>query len=114
MSIARAVLASGRGRLVLGALLCYLAWQGWLGIAAPGKIAAGLNAQEEKAKEKVNILVTLPFAPERFHVIVFQRYGRVSGTQDNSIEVRGVKKADLHAVARPYWVTRVEPLPTGG
>ncbi len=110
MSVVRGVLGSGRGRLVLGAFLFYLAWQGWLGLAAPGKIAAGLNA----GAEKVNILVTLPFAPERFHVIVFQRYGRVSGTQDNSIEVRGVKKADLHAVARPYWVTRVEPLPTGG
>jgi hypothetical protein len=110
MSIARAVLRSTRGRLVLGALLGYFAWQGWLVVAAPGKIAAGLEA----GAEKVNILVTLPFPPERFHVIVFQRYGRVSGTQDNSIEVRGVKKADLQAVARPYWVTRVEPLPTGG
>ena len=110
MSIVRGVLGSGRGRLVLGAFLLYLAWQGWLGLAAPGKIAAGLNA----GTEKVNILVTLPFAPERFHVIVFQRYGRVSGTQDNTIEVRGVRIADLNAVARPYWVTRVEPLPTGG
>ena len=110
MNMARSVLRSSRGRLVLGALLCYLAWQGWLGVAAPGKIAAGLNA----GAAKVNILVTLPFPPERFHVIVFQRYGRVSGTQENSIEVRGVRKADLHAVARPYWVTRVEPLPTGG
>jgi len=110
MSIARAVLRSTRGRLVLGALLGYLAWQGWLGVAAPGKIAAGLNTDAAK----VNILVTLPFPPERFHVIVFQKYGRVSGTQDHSIEVRGVRTADLHAVARPYWVTRVEPLPTGG
>jgi hypothetical protein len=110
MSIPRAVLRSTRFRFALGALVCYLAWQGWLGLAAPGKITAGLNADAEK----VNILVTLPFPPERFHVIVLQRYGRVSGTQDHSIEVRGVKKADLHAVARPYWVTRVEPLPTGG
>ena len=110
MNMARSVLRSSRGRLVLGALLCYLAWQGWLGLAAPGKIADGLNTDAVK----VNILVTLPFPPERFHVIVFQRYGRVSGTQENSIEVRGVRKADLHAVARPYWVTRVEPLPTGG
>ena len=110
MSIARAVLRSTRGRLVLAALVCYLAWQGWLSVAAPGKIAAGLDTDAEK----VNILVTLPFPPERFHVMVFQRYGRVSGTQDNSIEVRGVKKADLNAVARPYWVSRVEPLPIGG
>jgi len=110
MSIARALLGSTRGRLALGALVCYLAWQGWLGLAAPGKIAVGLNTEAEK----VNIIVTLPFPPERFHVIVFQRYGRVSGTQDNSIEVSDVKKADLHTVARPYRVTRVEPLPTGG
>jgi hypothetical protein len=107
MSVARASLGSTRGRLVLGAFVCYLAWQGWLGIAAPGKIAAALNADADK----VNLLVTLAFPPERFHVIVFQKYGRVSGTQDNSIEVRGVKKADLQAIARPYWVRRVEPLP---
>ena len=110
MSIARAVLRSTRGRLVLGALVCYLAWQGWLVLAAPGKIAAGLKTDAEK----VNILVTLPFPPERFHVIALQKYGRVSGTQDNAVEVRGVNQANLPAVARPYWVTRVEPLPTGG
>ena len=101
---------SMRGRIALGALVAYLAWQGWLSAAAPGKIAPGFNADAEK----VNILVTLPFPPERFHLLVFQRHGRVSGTQDNAVEVRGVKIADLNSVARPYWVSRVEPLPTGG
>jgi hypothetical protein len=105
-----AILHSTRGRIVLGALACYFAWQGWLSLAVPGKIAVGLNTEAKK----VNILVTLPFPPERFHVIFFQRYGRVSGTEDDSIEVRGVKTADLHTVAHPYWVTRVEPLPTKG
>lgn len=101
---------STRGRIALGALTCYLAWHGWLSLAAPGKIAPGFNTDAEK----VNILVTLPFPPERFHVLAFQRHGRVSGTQDNSVEVRGVRMADLNSVARPYWVSRVEPLPTGG
>ena len=32
--------------------------------------------------ERVNILVTLPFPPERFHVQLFQTFGRVSGTQE--------------------------------
>jgi hypothetical protein len=91
-------------RIVLGLLLAYLAWEVWLSIAAPAKIAPGLDA------ERVNVLVTLPFPPERFHILVFQRYGRVSGTQDNSIEVRGVRREDLRAVARHYWVTKVEPL----
>jgi len=99
-----------RGRIALGAFVAYLAWQGWLSVAAPGKVAPGFNADAEK----VNILVTLPFPPERFHLLVFQRHGRVSGTQDNAVEVRGVRPADLNSVARPYWVSRVEPLPTGG
>ena len=79
-------------------------------VAAPGKIAPGFKADAKK----VDILVTLPFPPERFHVIAFQKYGRVSGTQDDSVEIRGVNEANLLAVARPYWVRRVEPLPTGG
>jgi hypothetical protein len=47
-------------------------------------------------------------------VQTFQAYGRVSGTQDNAVEVRGVKRADLTSVARPYWVKRVEPLQPEG
>ncbi len=95
---------------MLGALALYLAWQLWLTLAVPGKIGPGFTPERQRA----NILVTLPFPPERFHVLHFQRYGRVSGTQDNAIEVRNVNQADLAAVARPYWVRRVEPLPTGG
>lgn len=87
----------------------YLEWQLWLTIAAPQKIANFAGSSE-----KVNILVVLPFEPERFHVQMMQTYGRVSGTQEKSVEVRGVKRADLTTIARPYWVTRVEPLQPGG
>ena len=110
MSLARDALRSTRGRIVLGTVAAYLAWQAWLTLAAPAKIADGFP---ENAR-RVNVLVTLPFTPERFHVLVFQTYGRVSGTTDNAVEVRGVQKQDLRALARPYWVRRVEPLPTGG
>ena len=110
-SLARAALRSTKGRILLAVLLCEVVWQVWLSVAAPSKLAPALA---QSAASKVNILVTLPFPPERFHVIAFQRYGRVSGTQDNVIEVRGVNKADLLSVARPYWVVKVEPLPTEG
>ena len=93
--------------LVVAAL--YIAWQIWLTLSAPGKVV-----DFPAGGEKVNILVTLPFSPERFHVQLLQTYGRVSGTQDNAVEVRGVKRADLATIARPYWVRRVEPLPPGG
>jgi hypothetical protein len=110
MKLLRAIVGSTQGRIVLAAVAAYLGWQLWLTLAAPAKVAPGFTAERPRA----NILVTLPFPPERFHVLYFQRYGRVSGTQDNSIEVRGVRQTDLTAVARPYWVRRVEPLPTGG
>jgi hypothetical protein len=102
-------LKSRKTHILLAVAGCYLAWQLWLTIAAPHKIVDFAGGAE-----KVNILITLPFPPERFHVQLFQTYGRVSGTQENAVEVRGVKRADLATVARPYWVTRVEPLQPGG
>jgi hypothetical protein len=105
----RDTLRSRKTRVLLALAVAYLAWQLWLTVAAQGKIAAGFPAGE-----RVNILVTLPFPPERFHVQQFQAFGRVSGTQENAVEVRGVKRTDLASLARPYWVRRVEPLPPGG
>jgi len=102
-------LKSRKTKILLALVGFYLAWEIWLTIAAPTKIADFGNGPE-----KVNVLITLPFPPERFHVQLFQTYGRVSGTQENAVEVRGVKRADLTTVARPYWVTRVEPLQPGG
>jgi hypothetical protein len=78
-----------------------------LSLSAPSKIAQSLPPEGDK----VDLVVTLPFPPERFHVLVFQRYGRVSGTQENSVEVRGVRREDLRSIARHYWVKKVEPLP---
>ncbi|APW37370.1 hypothetical protein RD110_09350 [Rhodoferax koreense] len=101
----RDVLRSRKFHILLAMAVFYVAWQLWLTIAAPSKIT-GLAGESEK----VNVLVTLAFAPERFHFQRFQAYGRVSGTEQNALEVRGVKRADLTAVARPYWVKRVEPL----
>ena len=109
MRLLRPLVRSPKGRIVAGAVACYLVWQAWLTLAAPGKLAPGLRGDGGKA----SVLVTLPFTPERFHVIALQRYGRVSGTVDNQIELRGVRREDLRAVARPYWVRRVEPLPPG-
>jgi hypothetical protein len=106
----RALWASRKARVLLALLTAYLMWQAWLTLAAPGKIVDAFP----EGRDRVNILVTLSFPPERFHVQVFQGFGRVSGTEDNSIEVRNVRRTELTAVARPYWVRRVEPLKEGG
>ncbi|MBB4395020.1 MULTISPECIES: hypothetical protein [unclassified Bradyrhizobium] len=110
MSIASDALRSPKGRIVLGTIAAWALFQLWLTVAAPGKISPELTG----TSEKVNVQIELPFTPERFHVLAFQQYGRVSGTDEHSIELRGVKRTDLNAVARPYWVTAVGPIKEGG
>ena len=74
MKLARAALSSRRGRILLGLLAAWLAWQAWLVLHAPSKVAGGFPE-----RQRVNALITLPFLPERFHILIFQRFGRGSG-----------------------------------
>jgi hypothetical protein len=108
MSLMRDAVRSTRGRIVIGAIVLLVLWKIGLVLLAPTKVMPGFKPN---ARGQVNVLVTLTCTPERFHVLAFQQHGRVSGTQDESIEVRGVSIARLNAVAQPYWVKRVEPLP---
>lgn len=101
-----ALVGTGRGRIFLAVLATYVVFQAWLSLMSPGKITEGFDPD----RPRLNVLVTLSFPPERFHVLFFQRHGRVSGTDGNTIEVRGVPRAEMTRVARPYWVRRVEPL----
>ena len=110
MSLVPDALRSNKFRIVLGVIAAWAGFQLWLTLAAPGKISPELGGNSEK----INVQVELPFTPERFHVLAFQPYGRVTGTDDHSIELRGVNRTDLNAVARPYWVTAVGPIKQGG
>ena len=111
MRLLGAILGSTRGRIVLGVLALYLGFQAWLTLAAPSKVAPEHAAATAR---RLNVTVTLPFPPERFHVLAFQRFGRVAGTEENAVELRGVAKENLTALARPYWVVRVDPMEEGG
>jgi hypothetical protein len=106
MKLLHSIWQSNRGKLVIAILFLSAIWQVYLGLAATGKVDPSLR----DGKNKVNVQVVLPFTPDRFHVMAMQQFGRVSGTEDTSIEVRGVKRDDLSSLARPFWVKRIEPL----
>jgi hypothetical protein len=110
MSMVRDAISSTRGKVVIGVVAAIVAWQVWLSVAAAGKIGDGIAED----RRRVDVVVTLPFPPERFHIQKFQKLGRVSGTDGNSVQLRGVRRADLETLARPFWVLSVDPLPTGG
>lgn len=106
MKFLRLVIGSTRGKVVIAVAAALIGWQIWLSAAAGGKIAEGIPEEGRR----VDVLVTLSFPPERFHIQKFQQLGRVSGTSGNSVQVRGVNRAALRRLARPFWVERVEPL----
>ena len=106
MKLWQSIHQSSQGRIVFAGILLYAVWQMYLGMSASSKVAESLR----EGKGKVNVQVVLPFTPDRFHVIAMQQFGRVSGTEDTSIEVRGVKRDDLSGLARPFWVKSIEPL----
>ena len=96
-------------RLLLVILLITVAWQGWLTWQAGSKIPPDLEAHVSP-RGTVDLLVTLRFPPERFHILMFQRFGRVSGTRHNAVEVRSVPVSRVRQIARLYWVRRIAPL----
>jgi hypothetical protein len=105
----RWLFASRTGRWLLGATLVIAAWQGWLAYQAQGKMPPDLPAYVSP-RGTVDLRVTLRFPPERFHTLMMQRFGRVSGTEGDTIEVRGVPAGRVREIARFYWVKRITPL----
>jgi len=105
----RRLLASRVIRLLFALLLITAAWQGWLTWQAGPKIPPDLEAHVSP-RGTVDLLVTLRFPPERFHILMFQRFGRVSGTRDNAVEVRSVPVERVREIARLYWVRQIAPL----
>ena len=76
--------------IVLGCDRRLLLWQVWL--MRRRAAARSRRASSRNARGQVNVLVTLRFTPERFHVLEFQQHGRVSGTQDDVD--RGARRQD--------------------
>jgi hypothetical protein len=104
------VLWSGPGRAAVGLALLAVLWNAWLSIQALGKIDAAVAASTAQRTHEVDLLVTLNFPPERFHVLLLQRYGRVAQTRGNSVELHGVRPERALDIARYYWISRVERL----
>lgn len=104
---------SPAARVLAVLVLLVLAWQGWLWWQAQGKIPPDLEVQLAQ-RATVDLVITLRFPPERFHILMFQRFGRVVGTEGRTVEVRGVPAARMREIVRFYWVERIEPVAGDG
>jgi hypothetical protein len=94
-------------RTIVVVLVLVLAWQLYLTIRAPGKIAPELDAAVEQG-EPLRVSVYLGFDAERFHSLKLQSYGHVMGVEEDRIDLRSVRPESVSALAKIYWVDRVE------
>jgi hypothetical protein len=106
MSVWRELAGSRQARALLAIGLGWAVFEIALSAMAPGKIDGGVP----RDRRRVDVVATLRFPPERFHIEHFQKLGRVSRAEGERVEVRGVRADDLERLARPFWVVRVEPL----
>ena len=98
-----------RHRTVVILLAVAVGWGGWeafLRLSAPRRLEPEL-ASALAREPLVNVAVTLGFAPEEFHVRVFQTHGVVSGVRGTTVLLDRVRPEDVARIARYYWVRRI-------
>jgi len=92
-------------------LVVGLAWGGWelyVSATVPRRLDPALAAALA-GPAPVDVAVTLGFAPEDFHIRVFQGHGVVSGVRGTTVLLRRVPPDDVRRMARYYWVRRIAP-----
>ena len=93
--------------LIVIAMLA-LGWQAYLFASAGRRLDAALGPALERGG-LVNVAVTLGFAPEDFHIRIFQSHGIVSGVRGTTVLLNRVPADDVRRIARYYWVQRISP-----
>jgi hypothetical protein len=92
--------------LVVVALL-WAGWEAYLAISAGRRLDAALAGDLERGG-LVDVAVTLAFAPEDFHIRIFQTHGIVSGVKGTTVLLSRVPAGDVRRIARYYWVERIQ------
>jgi hypothetical protein len=98
-----------RHRTALFLLVLAVLWAGWetlLAASAPGRLDGAVRLALDR-ESRLNVAVALGFAPEDFHVRLFQGYGVVSGVRGTTVLLNRVRPEDVRRIARYYWVRRI-------
>jgi hypothetical protein len=85
----------------------WLGWQAYLAVSVSRRVDASLMRALDRGGV-VNVVVTLGFAPEDFHIRIFQGHGIVSGVRGTTVMLNRVPVDDVRQIARYYWVQRIE------
>jgi len=95
-------------RFLIVVAVLLLGWQVYLLVSASHRLDAALRPELDRGG-LVNVAITLGFAPEDFHIRVFQSHGIVSGVRGTTVMLNRVPADDVRRIARYYWVQRISP-----
>lgn len=106
MRVARRLIATTGGRTLLVVALLMLCYQLYTAVQAPRRIDDDVAGGTD-SRGQVDVRIELDFAPERFHILRVQEFGRVAGTEQRSMEVRAIDLEGVRTLARHHWVERI-------
>ena len=86
----------------------WMGWEAFLAVSARSRLDAAVAASLER-DPMLNVAITLGFAPEDFHIRIFQAHGVVSGVRGTTVLLNRVAPDDVRRIARYYWVRRITP-----
>ncbi len=84
------------------------AYSGYGYVTGPGRITDRLQAALDRDPPTVNIRITAKFAPEIFHIGVYQDHGAMRGSDGNTTTLFRVTPGNVRLLSRKYWVERVD------
>jgi hypothetical protein len=89
---------------LLAAWGAYSLWAEWAGAR---KLTAAELTSARNAR--INVAVTLDFAPEAFHMMILQSIGRLIEVKGETAYLMDVPVDEARGLARRYWVRDIVP-----
>ncbi len=110
MPLLRRLARTAGGRVLAVVAVLALGWQAFVSVQVPMKIDDRLEEQPGR----IDVVVTLNFPPERYHILVVQDYGRISRTTGHELVLRSTDLERIRELARFYWVRSIHPAEPAG
>jgi hypothetical protein len=95
-------------RFLLVVVACFAIFTGYGYVTGPSRISDRLQTALDAGPKRVNIVVTAKFPPEEFHMGIYQDVGAMRGSDGSSSTLFRVKPRDVQALARHYWIVKID------
>jgi len=100
-------------RFLALALAVVAAYNGYLYLTGPSRMTDRLRARLAEGPATVDVLVTVKFPPEEFHIRLLQQVGNMRGVEGSSAKLYTVTPANVRYVSRHYWIRGIDLAPDG-